>query len=438
MTIDDIIRFFSGAADGQRMTDQPVTPINQVMSAAPTATAVPQAGGGRGFVNPPVVRPAAPRPAGVSVPSDDGTTPGILAQINDMQARAASLAPDNRDVGGGQNFAIQGPDRNPDNIDAGGGQNFAMQGPALAAQGPGILQRLGFQDGNQAMMALGGALMAAGSPDPAKTALGIQSNQAELAKNREAIRRANQPKFTPLQNGAFVMAEVPGMAPQILPISQVQNFIQETKKMDMMSETQKAVFLEQLKNQMKTQFEKDKAEREGATDRVQAGLNVQELNAIADSLGQTDTATGPIIGLLPKWARDIVTPGGASLQDRAERVIQGGLRATLGGQFTQAEGDRFLARAYNPRLSEEQNVQSLRTIAREIAAIQLDKPRALEYFQKNGTLEGFTPNANPSAAPATPAAPAAGGLARPANKADYDALPKGARFIAPDGKEYIK
>lgn len=404
---------------------------------APTQPAAPQAGGGRGFVNPPVVNPAAPRPVPTPVVAAPAVQPPIAA------AMAPASVSDNIDAGGGQNIAMAGPDRTPDNIDAGGGQNFATAGTpmqqAAGAANPGILSRMGFQDGNQALMALGGALAAAGSADPARTALQIAAQQTEDAKTREAIRRAGQPKFTPLQNGAFVMAEVPGMAPQILPISQVQNFMRETEKMKTMSETEKAVFLERLKNQMKTDAEVAKETRAGEGERVQAGLNVQQLNQIADSLEKTDTASGPIIGLLPKFARDILTPQGASLQDAAERIVQGGLRATLGGQFTQAEGDRFLARAYNPRLSEEQNAQNLRTIAREIAAMQLDKKAALDYFQKNGTLEGFVPNANPSAAPAAPAAPAAsGGVARPANKADYDALPKGARFIAPDGKEYIK
>ncbi len=398
------------------------------------AAAVPEAGGGRGFVNPPRVNPAAPRPVPTPVVATPAAQPPIAA------AMAPAPVSDNIDAGGGQNIAMAGPDRTPDNIDAGGGQNFAAAGTpmqqAAGAANPGILSRLGFADGNQAMMALGGALAAAGSADPAKTALQIAAQQTEDAKTREAVRRANQPKFTPLQNGAFVMAEVPGMAPQILPISQVQTFIRETEKMKTMSETEKAVFLERLKNQLKTESEVAKETRAGEGDRVQAGLNVQQLNQIADSLEKTDTATGPVIGLFPKWARDVITPEGASLQDAAERIIQGGLRATLGGQFTKEEGDRFLARAYNPRLSEQQNAANLRTIAREIAAMQLDKKNALEYFQKNGTLEGFTPNTNAGAAPA--AASSAGGVARPASKADFDALPKGSRFIAPDGKEYIK
>lgn len=426
MNIQDILRFFSGAADGQRMTDEPLGPINQVM-------------GGRGVVNPPLANPNAARPqmpraraVAASTPVQAAMAPTPTASGNGAWLGASEDMAPAAEATPVQAAMAPTPAASGNGAWLGATEDMAPA-PAAAAAPQGLLSRFGFSDGNQAMGAIGAALAAAGSPDPAKTALGIQAQRAEEAKLREATRRANQPKFTPLQNGAFVMAEVPGMAPQVLPISQVQNFIQETKRMEMMSDAQKAAFLEKLKFDMKTQFEKDKSDREGQGDRIQAGLSVQELTSIADALDKTDTATGPILGLLPKTLRDIVTPQGASFQDRAERVVQGGLRATLGGQFTQAEGDRFLARAYNPRLPEAQNAANLRAIARELSAVQLDKPRALEYFKQNGTLEGFVPNANPA-----PAAPAAGGAARPASKADFDALPKGARFIAPDGKEYIK
>lgn len=433
MNIQDILRFFSGAADGQRMTDEPLGPINQVM-------------GGRGVVNPPLVNPNAAPPqmprarpvAPAQVPKDEAGFEGMIARImaggstDELQnapAPAAAATPV-------QAAMAPTPVASGNGAWLGASEDMAPAKQA-AAQGGGILKMLdnavGFSQPDF-IGRLGTALAVAGSQDPTKALMMVQQNRAEETKLREATRRANQPKFTPLQNGAFVMAEVPGMAPQVLPVSQVQNFIRETEKLNTMSEAQKAAFLERLKFDLKNQFETDKDARASSTERVQAGLSVQQLNQIADSLEKTDTATGPILGLLPKVLRDVITPEGASLQDSAERIVQGGLRATLGGQFTQAEGDRFLARAYNPRLDEKQNAANMRTIAREIAAMQLDKPRALEYFKQNGTLEGFVPNANPGAAPAAPA----GGVSRPASKADFDALPKGSRFIAPDGKEYIK
>jgi hypothetical protein len=257
----------------------------------------------------------------------------------------------------------------------------------------------------------GTALAVAGSQDPTKALLQVQQNRSEEAKLREAARQRMIPKIVGSAgpNGAIQLVQMPDgrIVPQTL--DQVMEMNRTLKSADFEADVRKAILVEKAKDEIKSGAEARKSERESSTERVQAGLSVQQLNQIADSLEKTDTATGPVIGLLPKWARDIITPEGASLQDAAERIVQGGLRATLGGQFTQAEGDRFLARAYNPRLSEQQNAQNLRTIAREIAAMQLDKNRALEHFKQNGTLEGFVPNANaqaPAASPAQPGPPA--------------------------------
>jgi len=55
------------------------------------------------------------------------------------------------------------------------------------------------------------------------------------------------------------------------------------------------------------------------------------------------------------------------------------------------EGDRFLARAYDPALSEEQNYRRLLEVASELEAVANAKEDALAYFRKNRTLQGFVP-----------------------------------------------
>lgn len=401
MNIQDILRFFSAASDGQRMTNEPLGPINQVM-------------GGRGVVNPPLVNPnAAPpqmpraqpsRPVGV--PKDEAGFEDVIARI--MAGGSTDELQNAPTVEATPVQAAMQPD-----LPAPAAQETAAAAPQAPAAPEGLLSRFGFSDGNQAMGALGAALAAAGSADPVKTALGIQSQRAEEAKIAEARRQRMIPKIVGSAgpNGAIQLVQMPDgrIVPQTL--DQVMEMNTQMKTMDFKNDVEKAIAIEKAKDSIKTGAEDRKSDREGATDKIQAGLSVQQLNQIADSLEKTDTATGPILGLLPKVLRDVITPQGASLQDSAERIVQGGLRATLGGQFTQAEGDRFLARAYNPRLDEKQNAANMRTIAREIAAMQLDKKNALAYFQANGTLEGFTPNANPGAA--APAAPAAGSLSVP-------------------------
>lgn len=411
MNIQDIMRGLPFPVQGLLMQAYGMTGNQQPQQ---------NAGGGRGFVNPPLVNPnAAPpqmprvqpsRPVGV--PKDEAGFEDVIARImaggstDELQNAPAVEAPTPVQA------AMQ------PNLPAPAAQETAAAAPQAAAAPEGLLSRFGFSDGNQAMGALGAALAAAGSADPAKTALGIQAQRSEEAKIAEARRQRMIPKIVGSAgpNGAIQLVQMPDgrIVPQTL--DQVMQMNKDMKSLDFQNDVNKAIAIETAKDKLKTGAEERKDERAGATDKVQAGLSVQQLNQIADSLEKTDTATGPILGLLPKVLRDVITPQGASLQDSAERIVQGGLRATLGGQFTQAEGDRFLARAYNPRLDEKQNAVNMRTIAREIAAMQLDKKNALAYFQANGTLEGFTPNANPgAAAPAAPApaAPAAGSLSVP-------------------------
>jgi hypothetical protein len=413
MNIQDIMRGLPFPVQGLLMQAYGMTGNQQPQQ---------NAGGGRGFVNPPLVNPnAAPpqmprvqpsRPVGV--PKDEAGFEDVIARImaggstDELQNAPAPAVEAPTPV-----QAAMQPD-----LPAPAAQETAAAAPQAPAATEGLLSRFGFSDGNQAMGALGAALAAAGSPDPAKTALSIQAQRAEEAKIAEARRQRMIPKIVGSAgpNGAIQLVQMPDgrIVPQTL--DQVMQMNKDMKSLDFQNDVNKAIAIETAKDKLKTGAEDRKSDRESATDKVQAGLSVQQLNQIADSLEKTDTATGPILGLLPKVLRDVITPQGASLQDSAERIVQGGLRATLGGQFTQAEGDRFLARAYNPRLDEKQNAANMRVIAREIAAMQLDKKNALSYFEKNGTLEGFVPNANPGAsAPAAPApaAPAAGSLSVP-------------------------
>jgi hypothetical protein len=413
MTLSDILRFFSGAADGQRMGG-PQEPVVDAFPARSGVLSAPTAGGGRGFVNPPMANPRGPRPQNALMP---------LAQGPEVQSSPVAAIM----TGASEPTMMPDPVEPISYANPSDAQMVNVPGatPMQRATGnsPGILDRIGSAVSAPGFLGrVGTSLAVAGSQDPTKALLLVQQQRAEEAKRAAERASANRPKIVGSAgpNGAIQLVQMPDGSIVPKTLEEVMEMNKQMKSMDFQNDVNKALAIEKAKDDLKAGAEERKRQAESSGERVQAGLNVQQLNQIADSLDRTDSATGPIIGLLPKWARDIVTPDGASLQDAAERIIQGGLRATLGGQFTQAEGDRFLARAYNPRLDEKANAQNLRTIAREIASMQLDKSRALDYFQRNGTLEGFVPNASASGAPAAPApaapapaAPARGGLAVP-------------------------
>tara|TARA_R110000737_G_scaffold332488_1_gene349439 strand:+ start:225 stop:1721 length:1497 start_codon:yes stop_codon:yes gene_type:complete len=75
--------------------------------------------------------------------------------------------------------------------------------------------------------------------------------------------------------------------------------------------------------------------------------------------------------------------------ETVEEVVQRNLRVILGAQFTQEEGKRLIARAYNPYLSEKQNLVRLRRLADSMKG-QLDAKRAaIAHWEKTGSLKDF-------------------------------------------------
>lgn len=101
------------------------------------------------------------------------------------------------------------------------------------------------------------------------------------------------------------------------------------------------------------------------------------------------TISGPVIGLFPKVLRDIFTPKGSATQEDVESVAQKALKTILGTQFTAGEGERFLARVYNPRFEEHVNARRVGRLLDQIERAYAEKVRAAQYFQENGTLRGY-------------------------------------------------
>lgn len=260
----------------------------------------------------------------------------------------------------------------------------AQAGGVLSQMNPGILSD---PQGPGFMKRLGNALMAAGSRDPSQTLL-------ELQRADNLAAEARKPKVTFIPGTPFAMITAPDGSIKYVKNDEVEKYLDDKSKREIERWKQKTDYKTDAEVEAATRKAAGKEQISTAGDSAQTNLAVTELEDIANSLGKTDTATGPAIGLLPKPIRDIVTPDGAALQDRAERIIQASLRATLGAQFTEKEGARFLERAYNPRLSEAENAKRLRQVAKELSDIQANKEAALEYLKKNGSLEGFKPPAS--------------------------------------------
>ena len=117
-------------------------------------------------------------------------------------------------------------------------------------------------------------------------------------------------------------------------------------------------------------------------------LNLSEKIAILESGDMNVSGKG--IGLLPDAALGIFAPEAASFIGDVRDIVFQSLREKLGAQFTQMEGDRLVAAAFNSYLPEEMNIARLQRLYTTIEEAARSKQDAINYFDANRTLRGYT------------------------------------------------
>jgi hypothetical protein len=117
---------------------------------------------------------------------------------------------------------------------------------------------------------------------------------------------------------------------------------------------------------------------------------ISQLEGVVKTLKSgKDNLTGNVAGNTPDWLQAIVNPEAIDVRESVEEVVQRNLRLVLGPQFTQVEGERLIARAYNPRLSEADNAVRVERLLTQIKQAAAAKQAAVDYFDEHGTLTGW-------------------------------------------------
>lgn len=127
----------------------------------------------------------------------------------------------------------------------------------------------------------------------------------------------------------------------------------------------------------------------GAQDAAKQLSQLQEVSAALKQPGAD--LTGPIRGSAPDFVQKFTSAGqkAIAMRERVEEVVQRSLRAILGAQFTEKEGERLIARAYNPSLSESENAIRVDRLLTQLQQGYATKQDAARYFEKNGSLQGW-------------------------------------------------
>jgi hypothetical protein len=158
------------------------------------------------------------------------------------------------------------------------------------------------------------------------------------------------------------------------------------------------------------------------------------VSSVLKRLESGEELTGPFIGSLPESLRAIVKPTSVQAQQLVEQVVQKNLRAILGGQFAQKEGEQLVRRAYNPLLPEEQNAARLRALLLTLDAAAENKMRMEKYFYENNySLKGFK---GPTGVPSISDFEAAVEAAVPSPEGSVTQAPKVGDVESFNGKKY--
>jgi hypothetical protein len=120
--------------------------------------------------------------------------------------------------------------------------------------------------------------------------------------------------------------------------------------------------------------------------------NLADLDKAIEALEKSPQGdiTGKLIGLSDKAGTlSFTNPKAAEIKDIVGGVVQSNLRAVLGGQFAQKEGEALLARAYNPAQPQKDNLNRLKALRQQIANTGQAKLQAVSEFEEKGTLKDF-------------------------------------------------
>lgn len=109
----------------------------------------------------------------------------------------------------------------------------------------------------------------------------------------------------------------------------------------------------------------------------------------AKTILKKGNVTGPTLGSVPDVIKKFTNPTSIAVREQVEEVVQRNLRLVLGAQFTEKEGERLIARAFNENLSEAENIKRLDRLIKQMKQAARAKQEAGDYFSTNGTLRGF-------------------------------------------------
>tara|TARA_X000000950_G_scaffold196771_1_gene236842 strand:- start:1650 stop:2807 length:1158 start_codon:yes stop_codon:yes gene_type:complete len=211
---------------------------------------------------------------------------------------------------------------------------------------------------------------------------------------KQALTQNLQPrtKFQDIAGGAFTRKINPDGTSEIVENPDIANYLQQLAETKRLSATGGLT---------KTQIKRDELflKDYDPAKFAQSQKNIAILQTAYDDIDPTDDFKASGTLLQRADAPDVLlrnVPGGQRREDIEQRVrlvTQESLRALLGGQFAEREGERIIRNAYNPALPEEFNRARLKTTIDTLKRVEAEQRARINHFEKFQTLAGYK-NAN--------------------------------------------
>lgn len=117
--------------------------------------------------------------------------------------------------------------------------------------------------------------------------------------------------------------------------------------------------------------------------------NLQNLKDARDALSTDSSLTGGLTGVFgDRLTADRVL----KQRQKVQSAVQNSLKATLGAQFTEKEGERILKNAYNEAASPETNIESITSLINQLESQASNNDKKAKFYEQNGSLSGYQDN----------------------------------------------
>ena len=116
---------------------------------------------------------------------------------------------------------------------------------------------------------------------------------------------------------------------------------------------------------------------------------IAQLKPVIEALERGENISGVNVAMQPDMLLALTNPKALQSREQVEEVVQRNLRAVLGAQFTEREGERLISRAFNPKLRPEENAKRLRRLFLQMESAAQQKQEMVQYANQFGTLRGY-------------------------------------------------